>query len=374
MKNLSKITKMFISYRYCLLLFCCSITLTSCNWLSDLFGDEPDKPFIFQEQERIYLGVVAFNDTISISPISKDLQQSATFINNKQNDVDATSLCYAVSKGITLFNQQSLPIFDKIFIVSFTDGQDNVSSLLYKSDGKLIPQANVYNQAHNDLISKTGLISYAIGFDGKEIINETDMRKLVVSPGTYETANNTTIETVFKKIANSVLASSKNFTLITQNGIYTAEYPKYFRITVKAKPNKDESTVYSDEIFGKLVGTTFTVTDWGNHSVSFNDNQPVTGIVQNKKMELPFNKLKFTKQNGNSNDNYECFIQEIIVEVSYSGNDYHIDTEDSSVSGDISKKIGIVLVLDCSTSLGNAFGNVKNSAVEFIKVLSQTGK
>ncbi|GHT03594.1 hypothetical protein AGMMS49525_08930 [Bacteroidia bacterium] len=98
---------------------------------------------------QVYVGVVAFNSTVSTFPISNDLDAAKSFILSKNNDVDRTALCYAVSKSVTLFNADNLPAFDKIFVVSFTDGIDNGSSSLYSVDGRVFPSALVYDTAHS---------------------------------------------------------------------------------------------------------------------------------------------------------------------------------------------------------------------------------
>jgi hypothetical protein len=311
-----------------------------------------------ETSDKVYVGVVAFNSQTSEFALSNNLGGAKRFINSKNNDVDSTALCYAVSKATMLFGVSDLPILDNIFVVSFTDGVDNSSSNLYSG----IAQGQVYDKAKTDLSGITGLKSYAIGFGSS--LNETNMRKLVVNGGEYRTASYAyDLDQVFQDIANSVLAASKNIVLVTQDGTYTEEYPKYFMITVEASSSLNSYSPSNATVKCKLVGNTFTIIQ---PSTYLTFDAPVTGSVSGGKMNIPLNNLKY--KSGGS----EYYIQDVKVEVSFSENSgYYEDVEDSYASSDITKKIGVVLVLDCSTSLGEAFGSVKSSANNFIDTLMQ---
>jgi hypothetical protein len=322
-----------------------------------------------ETSDKVYIGVVAFNEKITTSEISNDLGKAKSFITSKTNDVDKTALCYAVSKAIPLFEKTGLPGFDYKYIVTFTDGADNGSSSLYVTEGQNITQTGVYSKANADLLAATGLKSYAIGFTGNEAINATDMQKLVRG-GEYKTASSSSqLNTVFNSIADSVLASSKNVTLRTNTGLFTESEPKYIRLTITSSSSSSSSTAYTDIITGKLVynmgqagaAPLFTITTAGAYTTF---DAPVSGTVNSDKILLPLNNLKQIR-NG-----MEYFIKSIKVEVSTNGTTYRVDTEDSSTVEDISKKIGVVLVIDCSKSLGTAFSSVQSAANNFINTLN----
>jgi len=318
---------------------------------------------------NVYVGVVTFNDSVNIFPISNNFQTAKNFIKTATNSVDATALCYAVSKAVKMFDENGLPVFDNTFIVTFTDGQDNRSSALYSADQRFITQTQVYNAANTDLSGKPTITSYAIGFTGNEAINAVDMQKLVQN-GQYKTANTIyELNGIFQNIADSVLASSKNVVLRTNDGHFTEEEPKLFKLTIKATPELNGVSASSETIYGKLVYDKtqsdavpiFTVTTNGTYT-SF--DHPIIGTVDSGKIFLPFNNLKYTK------DGTEYFISSVDVEVSTNGGStYRVDTEDGSTETDISKSIGIVLVIDCSESLGTAFSSVQSAAENFINTL-----
>ena len=307
--------------------------------------------------DRIYVGVVAFNTNVSVFPISNDLIAAKNFISNENNDIDRTALCYGISKGITLFDEPSLPEFDKIFLVSFTDGIDNGSDDLYMEDGRMVPTALAYDAAHDDLVAKNtkdGLDAYAIGF-GKQPL-AADMQKLVIGKGEYKESNSSTLNSTFQEIAQSVIASAKNVVLQTQTGLYTEEYPKYVKLTVT-------SSVGDDVIMAKIVGQTLSIVTPGAYATF---DSPVEGTISttaNKKIDIPLNNFKFVKDEAE-------YPFTIAVQVSKDNIIYYADTEDASAENAIGKKIAIVLVLDCSTSLGDDFAPMQTAANNFINTLS----
>jgi uncharacterized repeat protein (TIGR02543 family) len=306
--------------------------------------------------DRVYIGVVAFNDKTSEYALSNNFGKVKGFIHDKDNDVDSTALCYGVSKAAALFGAADLPALDNLFVVSFTDGIDNSSSGLYTG----VAQAQVYDRANSDLAKIPGMRSYAIGFGTEP--NEGSMKKLVVNKGQYRTASAGNLDQVFQDIAYSVLGSSKNIELVTQNGTYTERYPKYFKITVTAKGG----ATHTAAIKCALVGTAFSIIerDPGSY-ISF--DAPAAAVVTGNKMRIPLRNLKYVR------DGTEWYISAVEVQVSYDDAVYRKDVEDGAalISGD-TKKTGVVLVLDCSKSLGSVFESVKTAAYNFIDTLRIT--
>jgi uncharacterized repeat protein (TIGR02543 family) len=314
---------------------------------------------IVEISERVYVGVVAFNNTTSEYALSNNLGRAKLFIYDKANDVDSTALCYAVTKATELFSADDSPDLDNLFVVSFTDGDDNFSSTLYKQGGYGdITQHGVYAKAKKDLEGITGMKSYAIGF-GSSIV-QPNMLNLVYR-GQYRTASTSNLNTVFQDIAYTVLASSQNVELVTNNIFTTEEEPRYFKITVTAKGE----TTYSATLKCKLVGETFEIiSDDAGDDADLSFDAPALGKVNGNKLHIPFNNLKYVR--GGS----EWYISEVKVQVSDNDVTYTTDTETSmSSTSNNTKKTGVVLVLDCSKSLGTDFASVKSAAYNFINTL-----
>jgi hypothetical protein len=191
------------------------------------------------------------------------------------------------------------------------------------------------------------------------------MGKLVIG-GRYVTAYSWDLYSVFNGIAESILASPKDVTLRTNAGSFPEAAPKYIKLTITAK-QPDSFYTETDTITGKLVYNmgqagavpAFTITVPGTHTTFDGSGSTVNG----NKILLPLNNLKY-EQSGTL-----YFIESITVEVSDDGVTFRESPEDSSTSAN-TKKAGVVLVIDCSRSLGDTFSSVQYAAQNFIDTLN----
>ena len=312
--------------------------------------------------ESLYIGVVAFNQGIREFPLTNNLGAVKSFINEQQNDKDFTSFAYAVSKGNMQFGVAGLPKFDNIFMLNFSDGTDNYSNMKWGEEGRMVAPNLVYDAAREDLQKRLGLNSYAIGF-GNDVGFGEQMRKVVMGSGSYFNAKSSSdLQPTFNEIATSMLASAKNVLLKTNPGYYS-ESPKYFRFTFTADGNVVD-TIYAQMTGTPKVGYTLSVTKIVNNYAYF--DAPARGEVDGEsgKVHIPLNNLKFVK-------NGEELQYKFAIEVSFDGQLYYTDVEEASTEEKVSKRIAVVLVLDCSTSMGDAFEPMKAAAVNFIESMEK---
>ena len=324
--------------------------------------DEDDNDNILIEgNDSIYIGVVAFNGNIDEYKITNNLEGVKSFINARQNNNDKTAFAYAVSKGSEMFGAEYLPKFDKIFMLNFSDGTDNESNAKWGDAGRRVPSLFVYDTARYDISKIELLNSYALGFGASEANFRDKMKKVVLGSGDYYKATTSDdLQGAFNEIAKSIIASSKNVMLRTSRGYFDEEYPKYFRF-------KFEANGYKDSVDAKMVGTPkegyeMQIIKEYNKYVTFNN--PTYGNVdaETGKVHIPLNNLKFIVNGNELQFDFEVY-------VSNDNEYYYYDVEDASKSEAISKRIAVVLVLDCSTSMGNAFVPMKQAAIDFIETL-----
>ena len=310
--------------------------------------------------KQLYVGVVAFNKDILQMPITSDVETIKTFINEQNNDKDATAFAYAVSKGNLLFDNELLPVLDNIFMLSFSDGTDNYSQMRWGEEGRIMPPNAVYDTAQYDLMQRAGLNSYAMAFgDDSKFGNQ--MKKIVLGSGGYYNAKaSSDLQYTFNEIAYSMLASAKNLLIKTNPGYYLGFY-KYFRLTFTSE------TGYVDTIYTQMggipsTGYTLTIDRIANNYASF--EAPAHGDIDEEsgKVHISLNKMKFVKDG-------EELQYKVDIAVSFDGEYYYEDVEEASTSEEINKRIAVVLVLDCSTSMGKAFDPMKSAAVDFIETL-----
>ena len=313
--------------------------------------------------KQLYVGVVAFNQNVRQMPITSDVEAVKAFINEQTNDKDFTSFAYSVSKGNQMFDAEALPAFDKIFMLNFSDGTDNYSNMKWGEEGRMVSQRNVYDTARYDLQQRDGLNSYALGF-GNDVGFGANMKKVVMGSGSYFNVTSANeLQSTFNEIAKSMLASAKNVLLKTNPGYYVGGDCKYFRFTFTAEGG------YTDTIYAQMegypaVGYTLTISKVSNNYAYF--EAPAKGVMDDEtgKVHIPLNNLKFTKDG-------EELQYKFVIEVSFDGELYYEDVEEASTAEEIDKRIAVVLVLDCSTSMGDAFAPMKAAAVNFIETMEK---
>ena len=325
-------------------------------------SNSPDNPS--SASKELYIGVVAFNQGVRELALTKDLGKAKSFINDQKNDKDFTSFAYAVSKGNMQFDAAELPTFDNIFMLNFSDGTDNYSNMKWGEEGRIVAPNLVYDEARKDLLKRVGLNSYAIGF-GNDVGFGSEMKKVVTGSGRYYNAKSSSdLSSTFNEIAEAMLATAKNVVIKTNPGYYTGYY-KYFRLSFKAEDGS------KDVIYAQMEGTpdegyTLSISKIENGYAYF--DAPAKGVVNEEtgKVHIPLNNLKFVKSDKELQFNFS-------IEVSFDGEMYYTDVEEASTAEQVSKHIAVVLVLDCSTSMGDAFAPMKEAAVDFINAMEQTG-
>ena len=308
----------------------------------------------------LYIGVVAFNQDVRELALTNNLKKVKSFITNQQNDKDFTSFAYAVSKGNLQFDANGLPNFDNIFMLNFSDGTDNYSNMKWGDEGRIVAPNMVYDEVREDLLKRTGLNSYAIGF-GDDIGFGKQMKKVVTGSGSYYNAVSARdLQPTFEDIAQAMLASAKNVIIKTNPGYYK-DYHKYFRLKFYGEDGSE------DVIYARMNGTpndgyTLSINSVKNRYASF--DAPARGGVnpETGKVHIPLNNLRYVRDDREMQFTYS-------IEVSMDGDMYYTDVEEASTEEEISKRIAIVLVLDCSTSMGDAFAPMKDAAIEFVKTI-----
>ena len=327
---------------------------------TNLDKDEDGSESITDGEDPIYIGVIGFHQIVNQFAISNDLEKAKSFIRSQNNDKDFTAFAYSVSKGNIMFDAPDLPEFDKIFMLNFSDGTDNYSNMKWGEEGRMVPSPAVYDTAKFDISKRENLNSYALGF-GDDQGFKVQMQKLVMGSGDYYNAQSSSdLQGTFNEIAESIIASAKNVLLKTNPGYFTEEYGKYFRLRFDANGIKD--SIDTKMIGNPTDGFTLKIIKGYNNYANF-DN-PVQGVVNEEsgKVELPLNNLKFIVDGEELQFDFDILF-------SLDNELWYEDVEEASKAESISKRIAVVLVLDCSTSMGEAFEPMKEAAIDFIETL-----
>lgn len=296
--------------------------------------------------EKVWVGVVGFNDSTKEFALSNNLGEAKKFINELKSDGDGTPLCYAVSRSVDLLKENTEEL-DYYFVVSFTDGSDNMSSSAYAAGdpARTVDQPECFNVASADLDAE-GVRSYALAL-GESAPIQMNMEKLATR--TYLKASSlNALEANFKSISDKLLVEcAQNVALVTNR----LQQPKFFLLT----QGISSATL-------KLENDVLTATGSGNSL----DISSANSVVVGDKIRIPFIKI----QRNNSADVVAYKRIEVKAGFVASPTDnFYKNTEDSSIQPDSGQKIGVVLVLDFTKSLENDAGRIKIIANQFIDSL-----
>ena len=319
-----------------------------------------------ESSAQLYMGLVAFSQTVQTLPITSDLDLIKTTINGLTNEENQTAFTYAISEGNKLFDKKELPEFDKIFMLNFTDGFDNWSTRLWRDNyGRVVKSDYVYDTVRNELLQRVELNSYALAFGSEAIKVKEEMVKVVTgSGGYYEATSSDELKTTFVEIAQSMLASSQNAVLQTNAEYYFEDSPKKFQLIFIAEDGSTD-VVYASMTGTPSAGYILSIERIANQFVSF--DTPAYGVEdpETKKANIPLNNMKFIKDGKELQFKYQINIQ------TRDGSLYAEDVEDASSSEEINKRIAIVLVLDRSNSMGDAFEPMKGAAIDFVETMQK---
>jgi hypothetical protein len=332
-------------------------------------GDPPKPPEPVKPKtlNSVYVGIAAFDREVTPFLLSADLSKAKDFISKQKNLVNSTALCYAVTEAIKMFG--TVPgDYDHKFIVTFTDGDDNCSTDKEAYASVPVHYGQEYVYASRELQRRGDIEAWAIGYINENglMTRENELRTLISPDGEYvRVGPNDNLGEAFQKIARGLKISAKDVVLLTNPGNFTKDNPKYFRITLFPE-QADGRKLPEASMDCVLIGKTFSFISAGMSRNIRVDTASIEAERAGNKMRIPLKKLKYYIDGKDEN------ITEIKVQIHTSRErDWREDIEDSTVVEDSGKKVAVMIVLDCTTSLGSKFGEVKEAAKKFIDVLGK---
>lgn len=320
----------------------------------------------------LYLGVTGFNQALYNYPLQLLDSETQSGFNNFINELTAkngTVLYYSVDEAISTLQGCRFP--DDLFnvaIVTFTDGLDKGSMMLnsnYESDEEYLSAVN--SRIVNEKVSSQEISAYSIGIRGDDVSDvakfNANLQQLASSPSNaFEVSSMNEVNTKFEEIAKQLKEQSYIQT-ISLNIPGEANGTK-IRFTFDNVTNAANSKLYIEGIFNLKNKTLEGVTYYGLTSTS---GTTVQGTVDGIFVSFTFE--------GITTDSKQTVSRDYINEWTYisSTEAWQINSEfDRDQNTDIiveEKSAAIMLVLDCSSSLGDQFSTMQNSAKSFINTL-----
>ena len=331
----------------------------------------------------LYLGVIGFNDQLITKPIgllNSSSEQSFTFFINALTTRDGTALYHAVNTSLDWLKNATMPEdLMNVSIVTFTDGLDNASMMLNDQYGSQTEFLNAINhRIKTEKVEGLDIQAYAVGMRGNDVQDvasfQRNLQQLSSSPSNvFEVENMDLVTVKFREIATKLYNETTVFlgTGVKIPGGY--DNNTMLRITFDNVNDANSSTKYVEGFYsrengkGKLTNVNYC----GLHSTS--GATVVSDRQDGAYFWFTFRELKTLDgvpvTNTSNMKLWRCVANtaDWQPESEFSPSSY------SEIQVD-SKSAVIVLVLDCTTSLGPSdFNQMKNAAKTFVEVLGHYG-
>ena len=330
--------------------------------------------------EGVYLGVIGFNDDLKTKTIGLlDASSESAYTNfiSGLEMRDGTVLYHADNKALDWLQNATLPsqLFN-VSLVTFTDGLDNGSTMLNNSYNTPSDYLNaVSDRIRNDRVGGKSITAYSIGLRGNDVTDNTsfqqNLQKLSSSPSNYfEVSNWEEAKQRFRQIA--IQLYNETTTINAEVKIPGGKADgTIIRITFDNVSNANASsqyiqgTYYRENGKGKLKNVIYQGLQSSSGAEVVSDRQD--GIFY----WYSFAELKLPNGNPFANTS------NMNMWYNLANSDWQPESEftpEAYSDINVNRKSAVaVLVLDCSSSLGSDFNNMKEAAIEFVQLLNDYG-
>jgi len=320
----------------------------------------------------LYLGIIGFNDNLTVKNISQlgsnTKSEFQSFVSNLGMRA-ATGLYYAVDNAIDMLQTTVLP-YDlvNVSIVTFTDGLDNFSiELNYNYNSRDAYRDAISNLIANTRIKNLPIQAYSVGVKGDDVVDiaafSAGLSALASNPqNVKQVANMSEVNNTFSDIANSLTNVNQSMSL---NLKITGGYDDQTKIRFSFDNITDAATsnCYIEGIY-RRNGTVRTLENIVYHGLTSNSGATVNGALASGYVTFTFNDVSTI-----NTDNVQQW-EYVPSQSLWQRNSEFGQTGD--VETTITRKSAVImLVLDCTTSLGTTdFNSMKTAANNFIDVLA----
>jgi len=331
----------------------------------------------------IYLGIIGFNDRLTeknISLLENDTKSEfQSFISNMQMK-DGTALYYAVDNSIDRLQTANLRNdVINVSIVTFTDGLDNVSiDLNNKYNSRDAYRDALRTRISTVKIKNLPINAYSIGMKGPDVTDVPAFKEGIAalassSNYSYEFADMAEVNKTFADIAASLskVSKSQSIKLRIPGGSEDGTKMRFTFDDIKDpatnQPDASRSTYYIEGTYRR--GTSRLLENVFYEGLDSTSKPNVTGKVVDKTF------VEFTFENVSSTSGGSVSVKNAKQsEIRPSGSIWQINSEfvpdEHIVTIEDKKSSAIILILDCTTSLGTSnFDSMKNAVYRFIDIL-----
>ena len=333
-------------------------------------------------EKGIYLGIIGFNQNLTNKEIG--LLNNST-LHNYQDFIDelsmenGTGLYYADYVALEKLKAYPKPSnLNNVAMITFTDGLDNVSMSNditnpghYNSTDEYC--AALSNRIKNEQIHGNSIKAYTIGIKGSDVLDEDEFQNnlnaLASSPNNvFQVTDMNEALQRFAQIAESLYSLSSNSKLKLQlPGGYNDGV--IIRFTFDNVASAENSTKYIECTY-KRTANGRSLEDITYHG--FENNVTVINSEAQIGLYYEFEFQNLSHINGHLVTQSDLNGIKLWRQVSSGAwqPDVEFTPDNSSqMVTEYESSAMIMLVLDCTTSLGNQFANVKIGAQRFVETL-----
>ena len=353
---------------------------TACNQDPVDPTPNPDNP---ANTEGMYLGLIGFNDQLYIKDItllnSSSYPNFMSFIDNLTPG-NGTALFYADYTALKKMKEYTKPKkLKNVALVTFTDGLDNISTANSQYDPEGYGSTTNYRNALHDKIMNErihgwNVSAYSIGLKGSDVTDEAQfmetLRKLASSNNNvFQVANMDEAMERFSEIASSLYSISTSVNLgVNVPGGY--DEGQILRFTFDDVTAGAQSTRYIQATYRRSSNGTRTLDNIIYYGLAQGPATIASSSSQGAYYHFLLERLAYL--DGTPVSQADLGNIKLWKQTSTGAWDKETEFNPASSTTVTEEKTSalIVLVLDCTTSLGSDFVNMQNSAKEFVRTLA----
>ena len=358
---------------------------------------DDDTDISTEPKEGIYLGIIGFNKDQYIKQIgflNKTTVDAYTSFIDSLNKDDFTGLYFADYTALKMMRDYDKPPeLNNVALVTFTDGLDNISTVgsndpeNYSNGDPDVYRDTLHDKIVNEKIHDTGVAAYTIGLKGNDV-NDTDefkttLEKLASEPKdkyVFYTENMEDVMNSFDIIAKSLNSFSKSVSLnVSVPGGYKDGQKLRFTFDINCDSDSNscngqatDSHLYIEGTFRKSEDNGRNLEEISYHGFT-EGSATISGTLEEVTYRFVFEDIKYADNNDPLlNKDYQKIN---LWKISSNGIwDHETEFKRDNYSKLDEKKNSalIMLVLDCTTSLGNEFEKMKEAGKDFVKTLANS--
>ncbi|MBP5572911.1 MAG: VWA domain-containing protein [Bacteroidales bacterium] len=343
-----------------------STLMTSC------FKDRPDT-----SKQGLYIGVIGFNDDIhsmKLTLLNNDSKESMKSFIDDLTMENGTVLYHAVNTALDKIEDLTPPEdLINVSIITFTDGLDQGSYKLnpnYNSGEEYLN--GVCSRIRNSYVGeeRVPISAYSIGVKGADVNNDAlfrqSLEKLSSDPrhNVYLVGSMNQVGQIFSDIAQDLYHQSSTWDVTLKTP--APEPGTRIRFTFDNVANAEESQKYIEGVFSNENGTDIF------SSIVYEGLRNCGSIIY-PASEGIFSVFTFTDLLTLEGDqvyttNTKQWQWDNAIQTWTNNSEF--TPSGNTVVQEEYKSALVMLVLDCSSSLGNDFQSVKSTACQFIETLN----